>query len=123
MIRLILAVGLGGAIGSLVRYGTGVWFLRYTNFPFATMIVNIAGCFLIGLFYALSEKNHWLNADWRLFLITGFCGGLTTFSSFSYENVRLLQEGKTMFFLAYSLGSFTLGILSVLAGMYSARLW
>lgn len=71
MIKLLVTVCLGGAIGSLLRYGVAVWFLRHIhyNFPFATLAVNITGCFLIGLFYALSERFNWFSLDWRLFFI------------------------------------------------------
>lgn len=124
MIKLLLTVGLGGAIGSLMRYGAGALITRsaaYT-FPVSTFVVNVIGCFLIGLFYALSERHTWFTAEWRFFFVTGFCGGLTTFSAFAYENIKLLQSGNTMYFLLYSIASFVLSLLAVLAGMYIVKL-
>ncbi len=125
MLRLIFIVCIGGAIGSSMRYVAGVWFSKQEqySFPFSTFTVNIVGCFLIGLFYALSERYNWFSHDWRLFFITGFCGGLTTFSAFAYENLKLLQQGNTALFVLYAVGSFALTLLAVLAGINSIKLF
>lgn len=119
MTKLLFAIALGGAAGTLMRFGTGLWLAKEsaTAFPLATFLVNIVGCFLIGLFYALPVRMQWLTPELRLALITGFCGGLTTFSAFAYENLKLLQQGNTTLFLMYSLGSITVSLLAVIAGM------
>lgn len=125
MLKLFFIVGLGGAFGSYLRYLTALLFAKYfmAAFPYATFTVNVAGCFFIGLIYTLSEKYHFLSADWRLFLITGFCGGFTTFSTFAYENIKFLQEGNIMQFALYSLASFSLGLLAVLGGINLLKLF
>lgn len=124
MIKSLLIVSFGGALGSLVRYLVAIWLPRQEAmaFPWATFWVNIVGCFLIGLFYALADRHQWLSPDWRIFLVTGFCGGLTTFSAFAYENVKLLQQGHIQIFLVYSLSSFVLSLLAVVGGIYCPRL-
>ncbi|MDX2278095.1 MAG: fluoride efflux transporter CrcB [Saprospiraceae bacterium] len=124
MLKIIISICLGGAMGSLLRYATGVWIARHSHFvfPYATFAVNVVGCFFIGLFYAFSERYHWFTPEWRLFFITGFCGGLTTFSAFAYENIKLLQEGNTLLFVLYSLGSFAAALLAVVAGINSIKL-
>ncbi|HLY68230.1 MAG TPA: fluoride efflux transporter CrcB, partial [Puia sp.] len=107
----IFIVGIGGGIGSIVRFlcqkYISAWYPH--PFPFATFLVNILGCFLIGVFYALAEKGNILTPEWRLFLTTGICGGFTTFSSFAYENVGLLRTGDFLYFGLYAAGSVFLG--------------
>src|SRR5215470_8501002 len=104
MIRNILLVGLGGGVGSIVRYLCQKWFNEnYPHvFPWGTFFVNMVGCFLIGLIYAASEKSTAFSPQTRLLLITGFCGGFTTFSTFAYENMTLLRGNDISFLLTYA---------------------
>ncbi len=111
-------VGLGGFLGTIGRYLV----LRYfqlnfeTAFPWGTLVVNIGGSFLIGIFYGLSERSHIMPAEWRLFLTVGLCGGFTTFSTVSNDAFILLQ-GKEILRMASYIGfSFFLGILAVFMG-------
>ena len=115
----LLLVGIGGAAGSIVRYATQKWItMLYPHaFPAGTFFVNIAGCFLIGLLFGLSAKHEYLSPAFRLLLMTGFCGGFTTFSSFAYENISLLRNGQLMYFMLYAAGSLILGILATWVGM------
>jgi CrcB protein len=100
----LLLVGLGGALGSILRYLTSRLVLgKTTFFPalLGTFTVNIIGCFIIGMVYGLSERYDWLSPPWRLFLATGLCGGYTTFSAFAYENANLWQQGNYLTGFAY----------------------
>lgn len=113
MLKTLLIVGLGGGLGSILRYFVG-FFIAQANkgvFPFGTFIVNITGCFLIGLFYGIASRYSWLSDEWRLLLITGLCGGYTTFSSFSYESIELIAEGHFFYFVLYVGLSILLGLL------------
>lgn len=119
MSRILLLVGAGGLIGSVARYLTASYFTKAvpSSFPYGTFVVNIVGCLIIGIIYGLSERFNWLTPEWRLFLATGVCGGFTTFSSFAYENIKLVQEGNFIVFSIYSISSFTLGLLAVFIGL------
>lgn len=119
----LLVIFLGGGIGSVGRYVIGTTIQRYfaTPFPAGTFIVNITGCLLIGLIYGLSLRYSWLTVEWRLFLVTGICGGYTTFSSFSYEAVNLVREGNIWNFIAYISLSVAVGLLATFGGAALVR--
>ena len=122
-IRILLLIGIGGGIGSICRYLVQVLVTRYfaSTFPAGTLLVNITGCFIIGLLFGLVNRHAWLTIEWRLFLITGICGGYTTFSSFSYESISLIREGNYLYFLSYVLLSVALGLLATFGGAALAR--
>jgi fluoride exporter len=113
MLKTITLVGIGGAIGSIMRYlaSTGIQNKFLSAFPFGTMFVNISGCFLIGIIYALAQRSN-ISPEWRFFFATGICGGYTTFSSFSYESLSLLRDGEIWYATAYISLSVILGILA-----------
>jgi len=115
MIKNLLLVGLGGSIGSILRYVVSL-IIKSKAFPFATLSVNIIGSFIIGLVFAISIKEAGLSNNWRLFLATGICGGFTTFSAFSLENMGLLQSGKIGMALIYIILSVVLGIAATFLG-------
>ena len=117
--RMVLLVGLGGFLGSIARYGMGLGFSRILplNFPYSTFIVNVLGCLLIGIFFGSAEKSEWMNEELRIFLTIGFCGGFTTFSTFAYENLSMLNNQNYIGFFLYSAGSFLLGLLAVYGGL------
>ncbi|HVM88631.1 MAG TPA: fluoride efflux transporter CrcB [Puia sp.] len=124
MLKNVLIVGIGGGMGSIARYLCQKYFyqLHPHPFPFGTFIVNIFGCFLIGIFYALSEKGNLFTPEWRIFLTTGICGGFTTFSSFAYENVTLLRASDYLYFGLYAAGSVALGIIAAFCGIALLKL-
>lgn len=117
--KTLLIVGLGGFLGSIARYSLSLAMYKFSpvNFPYGTFLVNVLGCLMIGLIFGISEKSTWLNAEWRIFLAVGFCGGFTTFSTFAYENISMLQNSNYTGFFLYTAGSVLLGLLAVLAGL------
>lgn len=94
--RELLIAGLGGFIGSALRYWTSILSYRFfgQEFPYGTLIVNITGCFLIGLLMTVFDERFIVNPNLRIFLTIGILGGFTTFSTFSYETIALLREGS-----------------------------
>ena len=124
MSRILFLIGTGGLIGSIARYLAASYFTRVfpSAFPYGTFVVNIIGCLIIGLVFGLSERFSWLTPEWRFFLATGICGGFTTFSSFDYENIKLIQEGNFLVFALYSIGSFAIGLLAVFGGITLAKI-
>lgn len=122
MIKILL-VALGGGIGATTRYLVSDWAAqRYgSHFPYGTLIVNLVGCFIIGLFMQLVTDRIIVNPYWRLLITVGFVGGLTTFSSFSYETLELLNEGD-MPFAIYNIASNVLfGLLATWMGITIAK--
>lgn len=113
MFKTITLVGIGGAIGSILRYlaATNIQSKFLSAFPYGTMCINISGCFLIGIIYAFAERNN-LSPEWRFFLATGICGGYTTFSTFSYESLSLLRDGEIFYAGLYIAASVFLGIMA-----------
>ncbi len=114
IIKNILIVGLGGMLGSILRYLAYIVFGNH-SFPLVTLFINISGSFIIGIITGLTLKN--VNfGEWRLFLITGVSGGFTTFSTFSMESFQLLQQNRNIAALIYILSSFFFGISAAIAG-------
>lgn len=120
MLRQLLLVALGGAIGSAMRYLTAILLARhYTgSIPLATLAVNVLGCFLIGLLIGLCSETTYL----RLLFITGFCGGFTTFSTFTAESYVMFREGAYGLALLYIAGSVLIGLLALWVGLYVSRI-
>lgn len=115
MLKNLLLVGLGGGIGSVLRYSASL-LINIKYFPWPTFAVNIAGSFIIGLIFAACIKDEVFLNNWKLFLATGICGGFTTFSAFSLENMGLLQSGKIGMALTYIGLSIVLGIAATFLG-------
>jgi CrcB protein len=121
MIYLLIAVG--GAAGSVLRYiaGRAIQGTSASGFPIGTMIVNIAGCFLIGILLR-QFLNMQVSAELRAFLVVGFCGGFTTFSTFSGETVGLIEGGEYQRAATYVALSVVLCLAATFAGIASMRM-
>ncbi|MES2811578.1 MAG: fluoride efflux transporter CrcB [Bacteroidota bacterium] len=115
--KTILYIALGGALGSVLRYLTSQAFSKYEGFPYGTFVANIIGCLLIGLFFGYFEKQNVLSQDLKFFLITGLCGGYTTFSTFSNENIQLIQNNQIGTALFYTASSILIGFTATWLGI------
>ena len=118
-LRSMLMVAMGGAVGSAMRYLISKIMQDWLPdvFPFGTFAVNLLGCLVIGILYGLVEQNMLGNNNLKLLLITGLCGGFTTFSTFSHEGLSLVQQGHLSYAVLYVGGSACLGIMMVLIGI------
>ena len=124
MIPLIAAVTVGGIAGTLLRFATGNWVTANwpKHFYTATLAVNIVGCLLIGVLYGLFLIRPEVPIEVRAGLMVGFLGGLTTFSSFSLDTVRLLESGQVLLALGYAALSVFGGLLATWAGLSLTKL-
>lgn len=123
MLKTIIYIAIGGALGSVLRYLTTVLVSKYwsNHFPLATFIANVLGCFLIGLLIGILEKNNLANSNLKWFLITGFCGGYTTFSAFGYENYSLFQSNNSFLALGYIGLSIFVGLFAIWFGLFISK--
>jgi len=124
VMKNVLLVGLGGAMGSMARYlvALGLERVSWMALPLGTLTVNVLGSLIIGLLIGISEKSILLTVEWRMFLMVGICGGFTTFSSFTGENLMLMRNGQTPSLLLYTGLSLLLGFTAVYLGYISSKL-
>jgi CrcB protein len=121
--HMVWYVALGGALGSVARYlaGLAIQGRSGLDFPVATLLVNVTGCLLLGFLVRYSLGSPAISPEIRGFLLTGLCGGYTTFSTFSYETVALLQDGDWRRAVLYVLLSLIGSLIGVVVGMIAAR--
>lgn len=124
MTRAIILVGLGGGLGSIFRYLTSVIMTKYFQsiFPLATFTANILGCLIIGILLGLFDRQQLTNPDLKFLFITGFCGGYTTFSAFTSENINLFQSGNSLTAFFYITTSILVSLFAVWLGLTLTKL-
>lgn len=124
MLRNIILVAVGGALGSVARYllSRAVQDSAFSPFPLGTMAVNVLGCLLIGVVCGLAAAGGVIGDDMKLLLTAGFCGGFTTFSTFVSESLSMLKAGDMLLCAAYMGGSAALGLLAAAAGLQITKL-
>lgn len=118
MLRSLLIVGIGSFTGGVLRYLISklIQDSGFHTFPLGTFLVNVVGCFAIGLFYGLFERNNLISPDMRLFLTIGFCGGFTTFSTFINESYQLIRDANFFYLFFYIALSLLVGLLMLYVG-------
>lgn len=116
------AVGIGAAIGAWLRWGLSLWLNpQHVTLPIGTLVANLGGGYLIGLAFGFFQSNPAVPPEWRLFAVTGFLGGLTTFSTFSAESMVLLQRGDYLWALGHSVLHLVGSVTLCIAGYASYR--
>jgi len=119
MTKTLIIIGSGGFLGSIGRFLLS----RFVQinwpyyFPWGTLLVNVSGCLLIGILFGLSERSVAISGDWKAFLAIGFCGGFTTFSTFSQESLTLFRDSAYLLFFSYIGLSVVLCLSATLLGM------
>ena len=122
-LRVLLMIGLGGAIGSMARFGLGNYVQARAGggFPDGTMLINVTGSLLLGFLLRFSLDTATVSPEMRLLLTTGICGGFTTFSTFAYESVQLFERGEYGRASIYVVASVTLSLVATVIGIALAR--
>tara|TARA_S200000501_G_scaffold349509_1_gene365671 strand:+ start:5785 stop:6153 length:369 start_codon:yes stop_codon:yes gene_type:complete len=118
----LLIIFLGGGVGSIIRYVISQTFAhpKY-GFPWPTLVANFLGCLIIGILLGLTIRNDSARSELYLFAVVGFCGGLTTFSTFSAESLHLIKSGNILSFLIYAVLSVIGGLSAVVIGNYFVK--
>jgi CrcB protein len=120
----LLIIGIGGFLGAIARYGVAAWVGQHwmRSFPLGTFLINVSGSFLIGLLMPLLTERFLVNPQWRLFLVVGFLGAYTTFSTFEYETGALLQDGEWLMAMLNIVGSVVAGFTALKLGEMLVKL-
>jgi CrcB protein len=123
MLVKLLIIGAGGFLGAIARYSAAHWIGQHwgRNFPLGTFIVNISGCFLIGLLMHLFTERFLVSPHWRLFFVVGFLGAYTTFSTFEYETGELVSDGESLVALMNVVVSVMVGFAALKLGEALAK--
>lgn len=122
MVLNILAIFIGGGLGSISRYGIAILMKTYsTNFPLATLSVNIIGSLILGFVAALFWKETHLHTTLKLAITIGFCGGLTTFSTFSWETFDMIKNGEMLLAIIYAIISVLVCLLAISLGAFLSK--
>jgi len=124
MFKILLIIGSGSFFGGILRYLISYYLQEkfLTSFPLGTLTVNIIGCFLIGVIFGLSDSRNLFTYEMRIFLSIGFCGGFTTFSTFSNETIALLRDGEFFYAITYIFISLFICLLSTYLGIIITKI-